>query len=113
MPRRKIQRAFLSWLEENRDRFAVDIRVGARTDEVQHFSFAGINPAFEGALTDDKINVYAMRENDCWDILLSVNAESKRARGDGFFCETCPPDARRAFADRPGALGRPFVRSVA
>ena len=101
MPLSKIQRAFLSWLEENRDRFAVEIRLGARTDEVQEFSFAGINRAIEGALTSDEINVYAIHDNDCWDILLSVDAEPKRAHGGGFFCERCLTDARRAFADRP------------
>ncbi len=85
MPRRKIQRAFLSWLE----------------DRVQEFSFAGINHAIIGALTTYEIEVYAMHENDCWDILLSAYAEPKRAQGGGFFCEACPPDARRMFADRP------------
>ena len=47
MPRRKIQRAFLSWLEENRGRLALDIRLGRRTDEALEFSFAGITPAIE------------------------------------------------------------------
>jgi len=47
MPRRKIQCAFLSWLEANRDRFAVEIELGTRTDRVQEFSFAGINEAIK------------------------------------------------------------------
>jgi hypothetical protein len=101
MPRRKIQSAFLSWLKDNRDRFALEIRLGTRTDEVQEFSFAGINPAITGALTTYEIEVYAMHEDDSWDILLSAWAEPKRARGGGFFCEACRPDARRVFADRP------------
>jgi hypothetical protein len=101
MPRRKIQRAFLSWLADNRDRFALEIRLGTRTDRVQEFSFARINHAITGALTTYEIEVYAIHENDCWDFLLSAYAEPKRARGGGFFCETCPPDARRLFADRP------------
>jgi hypothetical protein len=101
MPRRKIQRAFLSWLEDNRARFALEIRHGTRTDRVQEFSFAGINHAITGALTAYEIEVYAMHENDCWDILLSAFAEPKRARGGGIFCEACPPEARRVFADRP------------
>ena len=42
-----------------------------------------------------------MHENGCWDFLLSVDGEPKRADGGGFFCETCPPGARRVFADRP------------
>jgi hypothetical protein len=51
MPRRKIQRAFLSWLEENQGRLALDVTLGKRTDAVQEFTFAGINPAISGALT--------------------------------------------------------------
>jgi hypothetical protein len=34
MPSRKIQRAFLSWLEENRGRLALDITLGRRTDKL-------------------------------------------------------------------------------
>ena len=101
MPRRKIQRAFLSWLEASRDRFALEIRLGKRTDRVQEFSFAGVNRAIEGALTTYEIEVYAIHENDRWDILLSTWAEPKRAQGGGYFCEACPPEARRMFADRP------------
>lgn len=93
--------AFLFWLGANRDRFALEIRLGTRTDRVQQFSFAGVNRAIEGALTTYEIEVYAIHENDCWDILLSACAEPKRAHGGGFFCEACPPEARRVFADRP------------
>ena len=52
MPRRKIQRAFLSWLEDNRDRFALEIRLGTRTDRVQEFSFAGDQPRHDRRADD-------------------------------------------------------------
>ena len=60
MPRRMIQRAFLKWLEENRARFAVEIKLGRRTDNVLEFTFAGINRAISGALTTWEINVTVM-----------------------------------------------------
>jgi hypothetical protein len=82
MPRRKIQRAFLSWLEENRGRFTVDIALGKRTDTVQEFSFAGINPAISGALTTYEIEVWAIRDDNRWDILLNLEAEPKRVPGE-------------------------------
>lgn len=50
MPRRQIQRSFLTWLEQNHDRFAVKIRLGERTDRFWDFSFVGINSAIQGAL---------------------------------------------------------------
>lgn len=104
MPRRKIQCAFLSWLEANRDRFAVEIELGKRTDEVQAFVFAGINRAIRGVLTTYEINVYALHGEDCWDFLLSLEAEPRRVRGGGFFCDSCLPGARRVFAARPTLL---------
>ena len=100
MPRRKIQRAFLSWLEENRDRLALEIRLGKRTDTVQEFCFAGINPAISGALTTYEIEVGAIHDDHYWDILFNVDAEPKRALGGGYVCGLCPPDARPVFADR-------------
>ena len=58
MPRRKIQRSFLSWLEENRTRFAIEIKLGRRTDRVLEFSFEGINNAIKGShwLSDENID---------------------------------------------------------
>ncbi len=95
-----IQRAFLSWLDMNHERFDVKIRLGARTDAVQEFSFAGIVGAISGAVTPYEINVYVIHEGDCWDLLLSLDAYPKRTRG-GFFCADCAPDARAFFPDRP------------
>ncbi len=116
MPRRKIQCAFLSWLEANRARFAVEIELGTRTDEVHEFSFAGINRAIRGALTTYEINVYALHADDCWDFLLSLEAEPRRIMGGGVVCEACLPEARRVFADRPALwadhLFEPFLEWV-
>jgi hypothetical protein len=100
MPRRKIQRAFLSWLEDNRGRLALDITLGKRTDTVQEFTFAGINPAISGALTTWEIEVWAIRDDHRWDLLLNLEAEPKRVPG-GFVCDLCTLDARRVFLDRP------------
>jgi len=116
MPRRKIQCAFLSWLEANRDRFAVEIELGTRTDRVQEFSFVGINDAIKGALTTYEINVYALHGEDCWDFLLSLEAEPRRILGGGVVCEACLSEARPVFADRPALwadhLFEPFLEWV-
>jgi hypothetical protein len=90
VPRRKIRRAFLSWLKENRGRLALDIDLGNRTDTVQEFSFAGINPAIGASLTTWEIEVWA----------INVGANPKRVPG-GYVCDLYPADARRVFADRP------------
>jgi hypothetical protein len=100
MPRRKIQRAFLSWLQDNRGRLALDIVLGKRTDTVQEFSFAGINGSISGQLTTWEIEVWVTYREDCWDLLFNVAAVPKRALGGGYVCGLCPADARPVFADR-------------
>jgi hypothetical protein len=104
MPRRKIQSAFLSWLEDNRDRFALEIRLGRRTDEVQEFFLAGINPAITGTLATYEIEVYAMHEDDCWDILLSAWGSRNAPAAAAFSARLAGPTpaARSPTAPRCG-----------
>lgn len=115
MPRRPIQRAFLNWLEENRPRFAVEIKLGRRTDTVQQFAFAGINSAISGILSTYEISVFVMRPGDCWDFLLDLDAEPKRVPG-GYVCDLCPPESRSVFPNRPALwtdhLFEPFLEWV-
>jgi hypothetical protein len=91
----------------------VKIRLGKRTDRFWEFSFVGINTAIQGALTTYEINVAAEYANDCWDLLLSLEAEPRQARGGGVFCDICLPEARRVFPDRPALwvnhLFEPFL----
>jgi hypothetical protein len=90
---------FLSWLEDNRGRFTLDITLGKRTDTVHEFTFVGINPAISGALTTWEIEVWAILDDHRWDILLNLEAEPKRVPG-GFVCDLCRPDERQVFANR-------------
>jgi hypothetical protein len=99
MPRRMIQRAFLKWLEENRARFAIEIKLGRRSDTVQQFTFAGINSAISGVLSTYEVSVFVMHRGACWDFLLDVDAEPKRVPG-GYVCDLCPPESRPVFRDR-------------
>jgi hypothetical protein len=100
MPRRQIQRAFLSWLDANQDRFAVTIRLGKRTDGAWEFSFVRVNSAIRGVLTTHEINVDVEYVDQCWDLLLSLDASPRRATRGGYYCACCPPEARRTFPDR-------------
>lgn len=61
----------------------------------------GINTAIQGVLTTYEINVAVEHAEDCWDLLLSREAEPRRARSGGVFCDSCFPEARRVFPDRP------------
>ncbi len=114
MPRRKIQRAFLSWLEENRGRLELDIRLGKRTDTLQEFSFAGINGVITGALTTFEIDIWVIYRDECWDLLYNdfqsaTHCRVRRListipwfdRRDHPFVPTCPPAERRAQRKSP------------
>jgi hypothetical protein len=92
--------AFPSWLAENRSRFAVEIKLGRRTDTVLEFAFAGINNAITGAFTTWEINVYVDYQDYYWDMILSLDAAPKRAEG-GYVCDLCPPESRPVFRNRP------------
>jgi hypothetical protein len=87
-------------LEANRSRFAIDIKLGRRTDTLQQFTFAGINAALDGVLTTREISVYVTYEGENWDCILDVNAEPKRVPG-GYVCGLCPPESRPVFPSRP------------
>jgi hypothetical protein len=94
-----IQRAFLQWLNENRGRFAIEIKPGRRTDAVLEFAFAGINGAIAGFLSTWEICVVANHEGECWDFLLSLETTPRRVPG-GYVCDLCPPESREVFAHR-------------
>ena len=56
MPRRRLHREFLRWLELNRARLAIDIAVGKRTAKDLEFSFVGIHPAITGILSTRSVS---------------------------------------------------------
>jgi hypothetical protein len=102
-----VQRAFLSWLEANRSRFAIEIKLGRRTDTVQQFAFAGINSAIRGVLSAWEISALVMHQGECWDFLLDVDAEPKRVPG-GYVCDFCPPASRFVFPNPAHWTDHPF-----
>jgi hypothetical protein len=115
MPRRKIQRAFLTWLEQSRSRFAIDVKLGRRTDRLLEFSFVGVTPGIKGFLNTREIEIFVIYEGDYWDILVDFDADPKRVLG-GYICEACPPASRNIFPNRTALLAdhlfEPFLEWV-
>jgi hypothetical protein len=111
-PRRQIQRAFLAWLAANRERFAVAIVLGRRTDHFLEFSFAGINNAVSGELTSYSLSISADYEDYCWDLIWDADASPKHVPG-GCICKLCEQAQRKLFPDRPALwadhLFEPFL----
>lgn len=100
MPRRQIQRSFLTWLDTNRLRFAIPIRLGLRTATSLDFFFVGINDVISGWLSTYDITIAVTYEGECWDFLIDFDASPKRVPG-GYICDLCPPEGRPVFTDRP------------
>jgi len=95
----RIQRAFLSWLEETRHLSTVRIVTGRRTRRFLEFEFDVGGPLLSGCLLKDEIRIAACKEDYCWDFLLDL--ECFPARTDhGLVCMTCSPANRRAFSTR-------------
>jgi hypothetical protein len=99
-PRRQIQRAFLAWLSANRERFALEILPGRRTDRVLEFSFVGINRAVSGSLGNYSLSIAVEYENCLWDLLWDADASPRHVTG-GCICALCEQTERRLFPDRP------------
>jgi hypothetical protein len=96
--RRRIQRAFLSWLVKNHHLLTIDLIIESRTDEILRFSFEGINSSICGALNTYEINVWVEWNNYCWDTIFSF--ESAPIRGaNGFFCKFCRDHFLHDFPD--------------
>ena len=100
MPRRKIHRAFLNWLETNRHRFAIDLQPKHRTDRYLEFSFAGINDVLSVGISPSSLNVTATYKDECWDFILSLDAVPEPVSG-GYICSLCEPvNQPQIFRDR-------------
>ena len=86
--RPRIQRAFFTWLIQNWHRLAFDLLIEGRTDHFINFSFIGVNRAISAALTTYEINVSVEWNDECWDLLLSLESSPRRGR-TGYFCKCC------------------------
>ena len=52
--RPKIQRAFLNWLQENKHRFNVPVKIVRKTDRTIELVFIGLHPAFTSHFEQEK-----------------------------------------------------------
>lgn len=88
-----IQREWLHWLSENRQRFAVPICITRRTDRGIEMAFVGANPILSAILTRWEINIAV------GDLVESHEAYA-RSSTSGYFCFLCIPEARVLYPSR-------------
>jgi len=102
--RPRIQRAFISWLEQSRSRFITPIRISKRTKDFIELDFINSNLLFSATLTSWEINVSINWQGECWDLLVCFEA-IPQLTSDGYVCslclpELCWPNARTTYANR-------------
>ena len=99
-----VQRAFRDWLAERSPHLPVEIVVGNLTDTAQEFAFAGW-PELECSVTDRGLDVAAMKDGECWDVLLSLDVVPVQ-RGSEWVCSICEAEGRTKWFATPEALWR-------
>jgi hypothetical protein len=82
--RPRIQRELLRWLSEDRQRFAVPVRIIRRTNRWLEMAFVGANPILSTTLTRWEINVAVEWQGQCWDLVESHEAGAV-AGASGYF----------------------------
>ena len=118
--RSRKQRAFFDWLAGAAPRFRVPLHIEKRTDQIVYFSFLGVSRQINGRLTFDQvcewspvsersmraqnlargeIEIYADWQEDCWDIIVWLDAFPVKV-ATGYTCHECLPEHKADFPDR-------------
>jgi hypothetical protein len=97
--RRKIQRAFLAWLNEHQYGFNHPLQFVSREDGYLLMGMPRLNPALHIYLNQGGIGVSVYWQGICWDLLVCFDAVPM-ATVDGYFCALCQPEHRIYYANR-------------
>ena len=113
--RPRIQRAFLSWLKANRDRFVIPLRLGRRTDRCLDIHFVGIASQISAYLSRSELGIAVEWQGQCWDLLACFESVPVR-HGDSYVCELCIDKGHVSFPSREAIwrdhLFEPFLEWV-
>ena len=83
------QCAFRDWLAANPGHLPVRPESIRRTRSHVSFGFAGITPAIRVVLTKDMLDVVALRDGECVDLLLALDVNIQRQRSGRYRCSAC------------------------
>jgi len=97
--RRRIQRAFLKWMQENRHRFLVPVDIRHRTDQCIELDFIGYNSTISAWLSSCGMDIPVNWQGQCWDLLCSFESAPRPVTG-GYHCLLYSPDDRQIFSSR-------------
>lgn len=98
LPRRRIQRAFLQWLQASRADWVIPVIVRKRRDCFLMCELRGVTKHIRVALSW-QILVEARLDNECWDLLACFEALPQRVP-HGYVCSLCDPETRPTYHSR-------------
>ena len=113
--RPRIQRIFLNWLQKNKHRFNVPVKIALRTDQTIELVFVGLHPAFLVCLNSSGIKICVNWQGITWDILHSIEVESCVTAGN-YHCKLFYPEYQQKYINREtlwaNELFEPFLKLV-
>ena len=87
-----ISRAFRSWLGERDPQLSPGIVPGHEIAHALIFSLVGW-PELEGSLTPTGLDIAAMRDGECWDLLLSLDVDPVEI-SSAWACSICEAEGK-------------------
>ena len=90
--RPRIQHELLHWLSENRQRFAMPVRITRRTVRWIEMAFVGANPILPATLTRWEINIAVEWQGQCWDLVESHEAGAVASASGSPLCAFPKPE---------------------
>jgi hypothetical protein len=97
--RRKIQRAFLAWLNCHQGGFKYPLQFVSREDGYLIMGMPNLNPALHVFLNQGGMGMSLYWQGCCWDFLVCFDA-APIPTADGYYCAFCIPEYRTYYASR-------------
>lgn len=94
--RPRIQRAFLNWLLQNRQRFKIPVEIASRTDRKIELLFIGLHPAFSVCLNSRGFDISINWQGLTWDVLYSIEVMPSPTVG-GYHCKWYYPEYQQVY----------------
>lgn len=88
LPRQRIQRAFVSWFNENQSSFGVPIRISKISGKGIELRFQNYPDCLSVWLTSNELGVHVEWQENYWDCLIDLDA-SPFHTSKGYQCKRC------------------------
>lgn len=95
----RIQRDFVDWYRDNASRFAIPLRLVARSRKQLDLAFVNISPVISARLYENELIVAADMDGELSDIIVDIESHLLHTP-PGYVCMLCDPDDRTVYRTR-------------